>query len=95
MPWDSSPIDGDIRDQVMARLRRIEGQVRGLQNMLETDRGCEEIVLQLAAVKAAVVNVAMTILGSEMARCIGLDRGAGTDLEPALERFMKAFKKFS
>lgn len=88
-------VDGSVRDDVLRRLKRIEGQVHGLQKMIEDGRNCEEILTQLAAVKAAVVNVAMTVLGSEMSHCMGIEPPEDAAREQALERFMKVFRKFS
>ena len=77
------------------RLRRIEGQVRGIQRMIEEERSCREVILQLAAVKSAVVQVAMTILSHEMVDCLARKTGSEQDREGALDRFMELFKKFS
>ena len=46
----------EVKDDLQKRLRRIEGQVRGIQRMLNEDRDCREIVQQLNAVHAAVGN---------------------------------------
>jgi DNA-binding FrmR family transcriptional regulator len=45
------------RAEVVARLRRIGGQVRGIERMVEEDRDCREVVTQLAAIKAAVASL--------------------------------------
>jgi len=48
-----SPIDDELQAQIVSRLKRIEGQARGIQKMIEEKRKCEDIVIQLAAMKAA------------------------------------------
>ncbi|HHZ19661.1 MAG TPA: metal-sensitive transcriptional regulator [Firmicutes bacterium] len=85
----------ELRSEVISRLRRIEGQVRGIQRMIEEERSCREVILQLAAVKSAVVQVAMTILSHEMVDCLARKTGSEQDREGALDRFMELFKKFS
>lgn len=92
---DDGTVGGNVRQDVLMRLKRIEGQVHGLQSMIESERSCEDVVMQLAAVKAAVVNVAMTVLASEMTQCLGIEAASSADIDRALERFMKVFRKFS
>jgi CsoR family transcriptional regulator, copper-sensing transcriptional repressor len=52
------------------RLNRIEGQVRGITNMVEEDRYCVDILTQLAAVKSALDAVAMQLLESHATGCV-------------------------
>lgn len=85
----------EFKAEISARLRKIEGQTRGIQKMVEEDRSCRDVMLQLAAVKSAVVQVAMTILSNEMASCIARETAKGADPEEALGEFMDVFKKFS
>ncbi|NLM36778.1 MAG: metal-sensitive transcriptional regulator [Firmicutes bacterium] len=87
-------ISGDIKEDLLKRLRRIEGQVRGLQRMIAEERSCEEVVYQAAAVKAAVVQVAMTILSNRLATCLAQEMAKGGNPEAAVERFTEVFKKF-
>jgi DNA-binding FrmR family transcriptional regulator len=49
----------DEKDQLLKRLRRIEGQTRGIQKMVEDDRWCPDILQQIAAVRAALDKVAL------------------------------------
>lgn len=90
----TNQISGDIKEDLLKRLRRIEGQVRGLQRMIEEERPCQEVVYQAAAVKAAVVQVAMTILGNQLATCLAQEMAKGASPEAALKRFTEVFKKF-
>lgn len=83
----------EAREELLARLRRAEGQLRGIQKMIAEGRGCHDVLIQLAAVKAAVVQAAMTILGTQLAHCV--QDGSGGDNKAALDQFMEVFKKFS
>ena len=56
------PLAPSTRDDVLLRLRRIEGQVRGVQRMVEEGRDCREIVNQVAAIKAALASVNSAVL---------------------------------
>jgi DNA-binding FrmR family transcriptional regulator len=55
---------------VQRRLRRIEGQVRGLQRMVEADRYCIDILEQVSAATRALQSVALELLNDHMAHCV-------------------------
>jgi DNA-binding FrmR family transcriptional regulator len=64
------------KDQLLARLRRIEGQVRGLQGMLAEDRYCVDVLTQIAAAQAALDKVALGLLDDHARHCVvGADEG--------------------
>jgi len=58
------------KDKVQKRLRRIEGQVRGLQRMVDDDRYCIEILDQVTAVTRALQAVALELLDDHLAHCV-------------------------
>ena len=58
------------RDDYLTRLRRIEGQVRGVQKMIEEDRWCPDVVTQLAAVTRAAQEVAAGLLNDHVRHCV-------------------------
>jgi DNA-binding FrmR family transcriptional regulator len=58
------------RDQLTARLSRIEGQVRGLQRMVEEDRYCIDVLTQIGAVQAALDKVALGLLDEHARHCV-------------------------
>jgi len=58
------------KDQLQKRLRRIEGQVRGLQGMVEDDRYCIDILTQISAVQAALDKVALGLMDEHARHCI-------------------------
>jgi CsoR family transcriptional regulator, copper-sensing transcriptional repressor len=60
----------DIKTSVGKRLARIEGQVRGLQTMVEEDRYCIDIVTQISAVRAALRRVEEEVLKDHVAHCV-------------------------
>src|SRR5918997_1536722 len=67
------------RDQLQNRLRRIEGQVRGVERMVEEDRYCIDIVTQITAIQAALDKVALGLLDDHAGHCI---IGGASDQEP-------------
>ena len=80
---------------VQTRLRRIEGQVRGIQKMVEEDRYCIDVLTQVAAVKAALEGVALQLLASHTEHCVtdAIKAGDGRvkvrELNLAVERLVK------
>ena len=67
------------RDQLLKRLARIEGQVRGVERMVEEDRYCIDIVTQISAIQAALDKVALGLLDDHAAHCI---IGGAADEQP-------------
>jgi DNA-binding FrmR family transcriptional regulator len=58
------------KDQLQKRLRRIEGQVRGLESMVEDDRYCIDVLTQISAVQAALDKVALGLLDDHARSCV-------------------------
>ena len=58
------------KDQLHKRLRRIEGQVRGIDKMVEDDRYCIDVITQISAVQAALDKVALGLLDGHARHCI-------------------------
>ena len=58
------------KDQLLTRLRRVEGQVRGLQGMVDDDRYCIDVLTQISAVQAALDKVALGLLDDHAHHCV-------------------------
>ncbi|MCW3000213.1 MAG: hypothetical protein JWN65_3762 [Solirubrobacterales bacterium] len=58
------------KDQLLKRLRRIEGQVRGIQGMVEDDRYCIDVLTQISAVQAALDKVALGLMDEHARHCV-------------------------
>src|SRR3954449_515550 len=84
----------ETKDQLVKRLRRIEGQVRGVQRMVEEDRWCPDILQQIAAANAALDKVALGLASGHVQHCMAMSddpkrRGEMTDeLMAALGRLV-------
>ena len=79
------------------RLRRIEGQVRGLQRMVDEDAYCIDILTQVAAVQTALEQVAVNVLDGHVRHCVA-DAVAGTDegqADAKLDELMAAVRRFA
>lgn len=62
--------DPEVKADLLRRLRRIEGQARGVARMIEQERDCEEIMQQLAAIRAAAHRVSLRLMRSFAVECI-------------------------
>ena len=80
------------RKKIHNRLRRIEGQVRGLQRMVERQAPCVDVLTQLAAVTSAMKKTGAAVLRVNMNRCLNEaaanDRKGRDDFEAALTRYI-------
>ena len=74
---------GYIEDRaaILARLRRIEGQVRGLQRMVEDEQYCIDILTQVSATTSALRAVALGLLDDHLAHCVRDAVASGTDAD--------------
>jgi DNA-binding FrmR family transcriptional regulator len=92
----SPPVRGytATKDQLQTRLRRIEGQVRGVERMVEEDRYCIDVLTQIAAIQAALDKVALGLLDGHAHTCVvgaePSDRDARTaEMMAAIGRLMR------
>ena len=65
----ASAVDPDIKRSIGSRLRRIEGQVRGLQKMIEEERYCADVLMQLSSVQEALRGVGRAMLLNHLKHC--------------------------
>jgi DNA-binding FrmR family transcriptional regulator len=74
-------VDPDIKTSNLKRLRRIEGQIRGLQKMVEEDRNCADIMVQISSVQEALRAVGRALLRNHLRHCAAQAIGKGTPEE--------------
>jgi DNA-binding FrmR family transcriptional regulator len=77
----------DSEDKVLVRLKKIEGQIKGITKMYEESRGCSDIVQQIIAVKSALSRVGSKILIDESVRCARAP-GKKKELNKALQELL-------
>jgi CsoR family transcriptional regulator, copper-sensing transcriptional repressor len=84
----------DDKDEILKRLRRIEGQVRGLQRMVEEDAYCIDILTQMTAATNALKKVGVGLLDDHIRHCVMQQTEAGKDMvseaTAAIERLVKS-----
>lgn len=88
------PRTKDERQAVINRLKRIEGQVRGIQKMVEDDRYCLDILVQISAIQSALKNVGFAITERHINHCVSdaIKQGEGKE---TIEELMGVLKQFS
>jgi CsoR family transcriptional regulator, copper-sensing transcriptional repressor len=79
------------REAVLKRLRRIEGQVRGVERMVEENRYCIDVVTQVTAIQAALDKVALELLSDHAAHCVV--GGKSGEQQERTEELMAAVKR--
>src|SRR5437899_11267662 len=95
MSATTTPGYAATKDQLLTRLRRIEGQIRGVEKMVEEDRYCIDVLTQVGAAKAALDAVALLLLQDHTEHCVvdALQAGAGStkvrELNESVERLGK------
>jgi DNA-binding FrmR family transcriptional regulator len=82
------------KDQLQKRLKRLEGQVRGVQRMVDDDRYCIDVITQISAIQAALDKVALGLLDDHARHCVmGADEAEQADktdeLMAAMARLMR------
>lgn len=81
------------KDDILKRFKRIEGQIKGIQRMIEGDKDCMEILTQVAAVRAAINNAGSLILENYSMKCIE-NAVSSENNDQAIEDLVRAMKSF-
>ena len=89
-------LNEDTKAKARGRLRRIEGQVQGLQRMVENDAYCVDILLQISAAQGALEQVQKLLLGRHIESCVtdALRSGSKTDRQQKIEELLDVFARF-
>ncbi|WP_270179815.1 metal-sensing transcriptional repressor [Alkalihalobacillus sp. CinArs1] len=82
------------KQQLQNRLKRIEGQIRGIQKMVGDDRYCVDILIQLSAIQAALKKVGYTLLERHTKTCVASSIQEGNG-DHHIEELMKVIQQFS
>lgn len=90
-------MDTQVKAKILGRLRRIEGQVQGIQRMVEEDKDCVDILLQLAAVQGAVEQVRKLLLGQHLESCVvdAVRAGNARDRQKKMDELLDVLARFS
>ncbi len=93
-PLHAVAVDADIKSRNLTRLRRIEGQVRGLQNMVTDDRYCADILTQVASVQQALRGVARELLRNHLKHCAAQAlRGGAAESDAMVDELLELMQR--
>ncbi|WP_345243821.1 metal-sensing transcriptional repressor [Pontibacillus salipaludis] len=99
LPEDSGkqpvmPRTDEEKQKVLNRLKRIEGQVRGIQKMIEEDRYCVDVLVQISAINAALKKVGFSLMERHTNHCVAdaIHKGNGDE---AIQELIKVMEQFS
>ena len=99
MSTSAAPTTGytATKDQLLARLKRIEGQIRGIEGMVEDDRYCIDILTQISAVNTALESLAFKILDEHVRHCVtgALTSGDAEDARAKTEELLATVQRFA
>lgn len=89
-------LNEETKLKARGRLRRIEGQVQGLQRMIEGDAYCVDILLQISAVQGALEQVQKLLLGRHVESCVAdaLRSGSKSERQQKLDELLDVFSRF-
>lgn len=84
------------KEALRTRLHRIEGQIRGIERMVEEDRYCIDVLTQIAAASTALESVAYAILEDHVSHCVAAALASGDDVEATAksEELLQAVRRF-
>jgi DNA-binding FrmR family transcriptional regulator len=90
----TTPRADDEKKDLINRLKRVEGQVRGIQKMVEEDRYCVDILIQISAIQAALKKAGFEITEHHVKHCVSdaVTTGEGNE---AIEELMAVMKQFT
>ena len=83
------------KKEILLRLKRIEGQLRGLQRMVEEDAPCQDILMQMAAATAALKKAGMVVVQTYMHECLNkTQKGLGDKKGESLQELQTAIARY-
>jgi len=99
MPDSTQPTRGYTasKSQLLARLRRVEGQIRGIEGMIDEDRYCIDVLTQIGAVMTALESLGFRILDGHVRHCVtgALASGDETQAQAKAEELLEAVHRFA
>ena len=90
-PRKAAGVDPEIKTANLNRLRRIEGQIRGLQRMVDDDRYCPDILVQLSSVQEALRAVGQALMRNHLRHCVtqSIRKGNRSEADATLDELLR------
>lgn len=89
-------LDDDEKTRLLARLKRCEGQTRGVMRMVEEDKYCVDVMTQVAAIQGALAEVSKKLLSSHLDTCVrsAMEKGKPADRARVLDELQDLFARY-
>lgn len=89
-------INQETKAKILGRMRRIEGQVKGLQRMVDNEAYCVDILMQIAAVQGALEQVEKLLLGRHIESCVAdaMRSGSRSERQQKIDELLDVFARF-
>jgi DNA-binding FrmR family transcriptional regulator len=89
-------MDEKTKKALKSRLNRVEGQISGIQRMVEEDKYCVDVLLQISAVRGALGQVGKIVLGRHIETCVSnsLSSGNQIDCREKIDELMEVFARY-
>ncbi len=90
-------LEPDLKKKLVARLRRIAGQVEGIARMVEGDRYCVDVLLQIAAAQAALGKAGALVMRSHVDTCVSeaMTNGTNAQRKKKIDELMDVFSRYA
>lgn len=90
-------VDSDIKSSNLKRLKRIEGQIRGLQKMVDDERYCADVLVQISSVQEALRGVSNALLRNHLRHCVAstIQKGKPAESERMYSELSDLFSRYS
>lgn len=92
---DENVPEREAETDTVRRLKRIEGQIRGLQRMVEEGRRCDDILTQLLAVRSSLDQVALQVFNDQIDKCLNPQEGSNAEGKRVLQEVVKLWAKLA
>ncbi len=90
-------IDEETKHKALTRLSRIEGQIQGVQRMVEEEKYCVDILMQISAIQGALEQVRKILLGRHIESCVAEAMGSGREVDrrKKIEELLEVFSRYA
>ena len=90
-------LQGIDKSRVVARLKRVEGQIGALRRMIEEDQYCVDVLLQISAAQGALGKIGQLVLGAHVETCVAgaFEKGSKQDRRVAVDELMEVFGRYA
>ncbi|KAB3530268.1 metal-sensitive transcriptional regulator [Alkaliphilus serpentinus] len=82
----------DVKKDIINRLKTIKGHINGIEKMIEEDKGCHEVLVQITAIKASIEKVGLLIIEENSKECLMKDHVTNEEIEDIIKNIIKFMK---